>query len=253
MWVLSVEEVTDRVRRYGWDHYRTWGGPLPDWSYSIGLDDRDDGAELVLAGGASFTERQVNALFRELSERSQQQRRRPAAGEEWRTETVGTVRLGSVHETWAKHLLRVADDYYGSRAYRRLQVIPPKAARTMDVPDLSLPFDPVREPPWRWLVEDWPYRVPADTLVFTDLQALHGACVVEVHHDRDDGVPTPWHLFASASQVIADELGRIAPLGVLISTDSTLAVVDDVPPGELVTRHRCEEPWQRWTARSTGA
>lgn len=241
--MITREEVFDRVRRRGWHQYRVLGGPLPSWSYSIGCWESYGSAELVLAGGSSFTAAQTSSLLVELVAGARTAAA-PRAGDRWPSAAVGPVRFAPVHSSWAQELLLGAEDFYADRGYQRLQVVPDAAAPTIDVPDLARPFDTAREPAWRWLREPWPYRLGPRTFVVTDLQALRGSPVLSVRRHHDEAAGSPWDLFAMAEDVIPNELARAAPLGLLVALDPTLDVVEQLAPGQSATRRDGGAPWR---------
>jgi hypothetical protein len=141
--------------------------------------------------------------------------------------------------TWTEHLLLGALDIFDRDDVPALQLVPAAERRTIDVPDLSAPFDPRREPVWRWLTEPWDLPVPADAVAMTDLRALRGAPVTRAARWE----PDYWELFAGAE--VAEDDARAIPLATLLGFDPTLAPVAALAVGDAL-RRRPPGPWEAW-------
>jgi hypothetical protein len=157
-------------------------------------------------------------------------------------EGVGWFELAGVDPSWTKELLLGALRYYDRDDVPALQLVPEESLRTIDVPDLSVPFDPGREPVWQWLIDDWPFALPPDTLVITNLDALHGHAVTEAGRWEDDH----WEVLSGSD--ITYEDARTVPLATLLGFDETLEPVTRLEVGQGLWRDY-PGPWQEWRAR----
>ena len=136
-------------------------------------------------------------------------------------------------------------DYYKVGFINTLQIVPDKEHWTIDVPDLSRPFDAEDQPVWRWLNQDWLLPVPAESSAVTNLDALRGQVLTEVARWE----PDQWEMFAGAGPDVVSEDIRVVPLCVLVGNDDSLhKIVSTLGVGEAVWRDAEEKVWHPWTA-----
>jgi hypothetical protein len=139
-----------------------------------------------------------------------------------------------------------AFDYYQKRNIPALQVVPDKAHWTIDVPDMSAPWNTTKEPVWRWLHEPWTYPVPEDATAATNLSALRGDGVTEAARWEED----EWEICAGAAPDVPEDEMRVVPLGNLVAADPSLAPVVDLPIGEALRRDPDpDSEWHPWRKR----
>ena len=190
----------------------------PRFGYTIGLTEAGL-PELVVAGAMTLSAREVGDALNAAAD----------------TLRAGSRPFGAVHDSWARELLLGAFDVCGD-GVTALQLVPGR--RTIDVPDLSLPWDPEREPVWRWLREPWTFPVPNASIAATGLDVLEGAQVT--HAGRwEDGY---WELLGDPP----GEEPELVPLGTLVAHDPTLEPVVRLAVGETIKR-RPGGPWEPWT------
>lgn len=199
------------------------GSSSPRWGYTIGLTERDQ-PELVLAGAASLTKDEVLAALNGATD---------------------GFETPPVHPSWTAQLLLGALDYYDRKDVPALQLVPDEARKTIDVPDLSVPYDPAREPVWRWLTEPWPYPFPEDATVMTDLDALKGYAVEEAARWEEDY----WEATVEPGPSVPAENVRAVPLATLLGYDETLGPVAELAVGEGLLRDY-PGPWRTWTSKA---
>lgn len=238
------QRVLTRIRKNietaGFHLYLIADGSVPRFAYTIGLRDTI-GGELVMPGAifymADDVARVFHAVRREVEQRGLAQREDAVAGH-------GGFSLRRVDSSWVPMLLLGACDYYQTDDVPAWQLVPPVERMTIDVPDMGSPWDPEREPVWRWLQEPWPHPVPDNATVTTSLAALRGQRVTEVTR-WDDG----WEMFPDGSDVPESAL-RVVPLGVFLGYDPTLEAALDVPVGEGIWRRPEGDEWHAWRRRS---
>jgi hypothetical protein len=195
--------------------------------------------EVVLAGTASLS---ADGVFEALEAAAERVGGAPLAdGEVLDVPGVGAFTFTPVDPSWTRELLLGALDYYDRDDVPALQLVPDAALRTIDVPDLSVAFDPRREPVWRWLVEPWDLPVPSDAVAMTDLKALRGEPVSQAARWETDY----WELFSGSD--VAKEDGRAIPLATLLGFDPTLEPVMRLEVGDAIRREPPGE-WETWGA-----
>jgi hypothetical protein len=64
----------------------------------------------------------------------------------------GSFALRRVHDSWARELMLGAFDYYHKAEIAALQLVPDRAHCTIDMPDLSKPWNAALEPVWQLAV-----------------------------------------------------------------------------------------------------
>jgi hypothetical protein len=214
------------------------GRQHPKFAYTVGLTEAAL-PELVLAGATSLTRHQIGdavdagvAASRDGS---------LTRGTTLDVEGVGRFELADVDLSWIKELLLGALHYYDRDDVPALQLVPEESLRTIDVPDLSVPLDPEREPVWQWLIDEWPFALPPDTFVLTNLDALHGHAITEVKRWEDDH----WELLSGDGSEVAKEDGRAVPFATLLAFDPTLEPLTRLEVGQGMWREYLG-PWQEW-------
>ena len=239
---MSVRErVFRNVEQQGWHYHRVLAGPDPSYSYSIGFEKSFGSPEVVMAGTIYFFPDSLRKAFRELADRLRSGLTIDA-GVSLVLEPLGEVTFGDVHPSWSERLLLGDLDFYAGLNFRALQLLQAPDRRAIDTPDMSKPFDPSAELPWRWLVEEWPHQIPESTRVFTDLDALRGQVVTMISHDAPEPESTDWQAL-SLSTAPSDEVARIAPFGTLLAVDPTIGQVLDMPANHWATREDRDDPW----------
>lgn len=248
------DKVLAGIRDYGWHFHRVGGGPTPVWTYTIGLQQTYRCPELVMAGAGSFSRRDIQRVFREvvgaLAENP------PAAGDVRDVSDAGPVRFQTVHPSWVRELLIEAVDFAeaeGAEPVEALQILPVGDRRTVDTPDLAVEVGTRAERPWCWLHDEWPYEIPAATLVLTDVDALHGAPVVRVWRNEDDAKGSTWEMSTSDVHSIPTATGRVVPAGTLLALDPSLADVLRLAPGKMTERRNGSAPWESKANAGRGA
>jgi len=152
----------------------------------------------------------------------------------------GLFTLRKADASWTTALILGAFDYYQKRDIPALQIVPDQAYRTVDVPDMSVPWGATTAPAWRWLHESWTYPVPRDSTAATNLAALRGDRITEVMRWEEDA----WEIFAGAGPDVTEEQMRVVPLGTLLGTDESLVAGVHLAIGEGLWRDA--EPGSEW-------
>jgi len=235
---VARSTITDAIRRTGLFSLGVVAGPTPTWRYTVGLTEAGL-PEVLIAGSAAYRDATLDALLRSVGTGLLTGAHRTDA-RGLRVEGVD-FDLMPVHVSWAKCLVVHAASYYERPVVDAVQAVP--SAGWIDVPRTSLPLDLSIERPWRWLDDEWPYACSPRTQVFTDLQVLGGHPIVEVIHEREPGGLDSWTMRAPA---VAEDEGRIVPMGTVLAIDPTVALTLDLEPGEFAVRDAPQTDWQTW-------
>ena len=235
----ALDDIRQSISRSGRHIYLVFGGATPRFSYTIGLSE-SVGTELVLAGAVFYMKDEVQRIIDDtVSQLTEHRDRRvcEVAG-------LGSFALRSVDSSWASELMLGAFDYYQKKDIPALQIIPDKDHWTVDVPNMTLPWNATQQPVWKWLREPWAYRVSQDSEAITDLAALRGGRITEACRWEEN----EWELFAGAGPDVSKEEMRIVPLGTLLAVDPSLEAVLTLPIGTGLWRDSASD-WHPWVKK----
>jgi len=235
----ALEQIREHIARSGHHIYVVSGGAEPRFAYTIGVSE-SIGAELILAGASFFSNDDVVAILNEIA--AQLKRDREAL--KFEVDGGGWFTLRKADASWATSLMLGALDYYQVREIPGLQVVPDEAHWTIDVPDMTSPWNATKEPVWRWLHESWTLRAPENAVAATDLAALRGDRITEAMRWEED----EWEMFADDGPDVPEDELCVVPLGTLIAADESLLPVVHLAIGEGLWRDpHPESEWHPWT------
>jgi Domain of unknown function (DUF4262) len=236
----ALDSIRANISRDGHHLYVVSGGPTPRFAYTIGLSE-SIGAELIFAGAVFYYSEEVSQIVTKIASQLKREGIRETTFD---IDRQGSFTNRKVHNTWTTELMLGALDYYKKRDISAVQIVPDKAHWTIDVPDMSAPWNATKEPVWRWLREDWTYPVPKDSTAATNLDALRGGRVTEIMRWEED----EWEIFAGAGPDVSKEDMRVVPLGTLIAADRTVEAAVRLTVGEGIWRDS-ESKWHPWHKR----
>lgn len=237
------DDVRRQIDRDGFTVVAVSPGPTPTFAYSVGFGRADLGdGDLVLAGGSAYGDAQ--ARLRLL--RSAVSARTEGAGAHALLEVpgCGCFSLGRIHESWVRRMMPVATGYYecSEAGVVAWQLVPPAPLRTLDVPDMAVPWTADGTSAWRWLdpEQQWDHVVAANTLVFADLGVLRGKPVAWFNRFDETG----WELFSTPPDGVGVDDVRLVPIEVVLATDGSLSTMLGLPAGTVRVRdeHGCWVP-----------
>lgn len=234
----ALERIARNIQEFGYHAYHVSGGPLPRFSYSIGLRE-SLGAELLLGGVTFYTVEEVKRIMDSIHE---QCRGRGKLQASLQVEGLGTFSLRPAHVSWIRELMLGANDYYGTQDIAAFQVVPDDKHWTLDVPNMSVAWSPDAEPVWCWLRARWPYRIPSDSTAMTNLDALRGGRITEVARWEED----EWEMFAGGAPDVEPADARLVPLGTLLAADPSLEAAVDLQLGKGLWRDDTDGAWSSW-------
>jgi hypothetical protein len=233
-----LAQIRSNIDAFGYHVTRVTGGMVPRFAYTIGLS-KTFGYEAVLAGAsllsAEDVKRSLDATAKSLIDGSLNVDRARELDD------AGTAVPNVVHDSWARQLLLGAFDVLDDESIQAIQVRPDVDSWSIDVPDLSQPYDAAREPVWRWLAEPWPFDISPQSVAMTDPDALRGQPISEAARWEE----AYWEVFAGAGPDVASESARAVPLATLLGFDDSLAPVADLAVGTSIYRI-APGPWQAW-------
>ncbi|MBK9202968.1 MAG: hypothetical protein IPL73_11130 [Candidatus Obscuribacter sp.] len=240
----ALAVIGKNIEQYGHHKYVIAGGSLPRFVYTIGLS-VSAGYELIMCGSSFYTDMEVVRIMDAAQARVMELPPLEIPTATFSVDKLGTFSVLVVDVSWCQALLLGALDYYKVGFINTLQIVPDKEHWTIDVPDLSRPFDAEDQPVWRWLNQDWLLPVPAKSSAVTNLDALLGQVLTEVARWE----PDQWEMFAGAGPDVVSEDIRVVPLCVLVGNDDSLhKIVSTLGVGEAVWRDAEEKVWHPWTA-----
>ena len=234
-----LEIIRKNISNYGYHVYQIVGGASPRFSYTIGISQIAN-FELIIAGASFYSSDDEYEIIKQIVSSLN-------SGLNWQearveVDNLGYFTLKSVHTSWVKKMMYGALDFYGVDNLSVLQIIPEDVFATIDIPDLSRPWDATSQPIWKWLDEDWIYPVSESSIVITNIDALKGECITEIMRWEDEC----WEMFAGAGPDIPKEELREVPLGVLIQIDNTLKCSTSLDVGKGLWRDGHELKWNAW-------
>lgn len=232
----ALEKIRANIEAYGYHTYVVTQGVVPRFAYTIGLSDVI-GFELVLAGASFFDIAQAREIVRSCGHVL----KRDETARTVELEALGRFSFRDVHSTWAPVLLKGARDYYGHDVNVR-QIVPDREHITIDVPDMSRPYETRHEPIWCWLTKEWPYPFPRETDALTDISALCGARVTGIRRPEAN----EWEFLSDPLCDYSDESARMMPLATLLGSDPSLLIALSLDPGTSVWRS--DDGWRLWRA-----
>jgi hypothetical protein len=240
----ALDEIRENIARSGHHVYVVSGGQTPRFAYTIGVSE-SIGVELILAGAILYMMEEVGTIINDIAGQLKAQPDRRV----FEVTGLGSFTLRKVDSSWATEFMLGAFDYYQKRDIPALQVVPDNAHWTIDVPDMSVPWNATSEPVWRWLKESWTYPVPEHATATTDLAALRGERVTEAMRWEEDD----WEIFTGDGPEVSKDMMRVVPLGTLIAADKSLVPVVNLAIEEGLWRDPDpDSEWRPWRKREQG-
>lgn len=236
-----LDRIRENIARSGQHVYVVSGGVTPRFAYTIGVSE-SVGVELILAGAIFYMKDEVVKIINDIAAQLKAQRNREVC----EVAGLGAFTLRKVDSSWATQFMLGAFDYYKKRDIPALQIVPDKAHWTIDVPNMSAPWNSSTEPVWRWLKEPWTFPVPKDSTAATNLAALRGERITEVTRWEEG----EWEMFAGAGPDVPKDEMRVVALGTLVAADKSLAPVVNLAIEEGLWRDPdLDSEWQPWRKR----
>jgi len=207
-------------------------GRVPRYIYRHGGE--GGGARTILAG-ASFLSAEQALQLEELAASQLASPEASSGGAAPLVDAARRFELRPVDPSWVELLVPEA------RRGQFVQVVPLDDV-TIDVPDMSVPFDAAAAGPWRWLADDWTYDAPVLSKVAANLAALRGETVTEVSRWETDY----FEAFAGSGPDTPRDEVRFVAVSTLVGYDMSLASVADLPVGTSVWRASAQDDWHAW-------
>lgn len=243
--------IETNIKEHGFHVYLIGQSDTPRFVYTIGLRD-SIGAELALPGAIVYRGIECAQIVHSIRERLEARIKGDdgesldgAAARSYAVKGLGIFTLRRAHDSWARHLLLGAFDYYRPNDVVAYQIVPDASHHTIDVPDMSKEWNAAAEPVWRYLDEPWPYPFSTDINATTNLAALRGEPVTEVTR-WDDG----WEIFAGPGPNVTENEMRVVPITCLVGADPTLVPVLDLAVGAGLWRDDGNAAWNVWDKSS---
>lgn len=234
-----LKRIKANIDKHGYHVTTVTGGACPRFSYTIGLKDKI-GYELIFAGGENLSAELTNHV---LDEVYNQLVTNPNLNDvRVNVASSGSFTVSEVDPSWSQLLMLGAFDFYQTSEIKACQVSPEPHNKTLDVPDLTIKFNAVVEPIWKWLTLDWPYPVPVDSIVITNIASLYGQKTTEATRWEEK----EWEIFVGSGLDIDKESTCIVPLATLLGIDNSLEPVLNLHIGKGIWRDSIELTWHEW-------
>ncbi len=237
--IAWLQQIQHNIDTHGHHITSVQGGNVPRFTYTIGLTPTL-GAELILAGGYDFILSEVPEIINTLAQRITL----PLAeqGSISLGDALGGFSFRPVHESWATQMLLGVYDVYQIDHVTAFQVVPDDAHFTLDIPDLSQPWDKTANPLWRCLDDAEEPHWPKNLLGITHLDVLRGHKVTYATRWEND----EWELFTVAPNEVVKSDIRLVSLALLIALDPSLEEVVSLAESEALWRDLEELVWYAW-------
>jgi Domain of unknown function (DUF4262) len=234
----ALDRISRNITEYGFHTYVVTGGGDPRYAYTIGLSQSSCG-ELIIAGAYFYSLDELSKIIDGIAAQLKQVA-------EWNGHKIALYELGSfelrkLDQSWTTVLMLGALDFYQVKEITAFQIVPDRDHYTVDVPDLSRPWDAKTALGWRWIHEKWAYHIPVNSMAITNLGALRGERITEVMRWEED----EWEIFAGAGPDVPQEERRVVPLGVLLGADESLLPATNLTVGTGLWRNDVSE-WHPW-------
>lgn len=231
--------IQSNIKQFGYHLTIVKGAIEPRFAYTIGLSPLL-GFELAFAGGVYYLEDDVNHIIAKIVEGLKN--RTVIEDQIIEVGVLGTFKLSKIHSSWSKLMLLGVFDYYETNKVSAYQILPDLNHKTLDIPDMSVKWDPDLEPVWQWLVKSWDYPVPSSSTVVTNVDALQGEAITEIMRwDTDE-----WEMFAGSGPDVAKRDIRVVSLGTILGIDKTVQPSIDLNVNKGLWRESADSKWNDW-------
>jgi Domain of unknown function (DUF4262) len=235
----KAEEIRRNITQHGFHAYFVHGRSVPSFAYTIGLSEAC-GFEVCFAGLSLYSRADVEIILKMVVDILRN-------GHSWneasvQVGTIGDFHLSGIDDSWLDVMLLGIRDFFPSTAPPCLQIRPEHENITIDMPDMSVPWNADKQPIWKWLTRTWDYSVPKDSRAVTDVSSLKGALNTEVMRWEVD----EWELHSIPGDRLHDDDIRVVPLGIMLGWDSSLEIITDLTVGEGFWRDGGSGMWHSW-------
>lgn len=234
-----INIIKKNIKDFGFHLYSIDGGPSPRYMYSIGGIGKLK-HELVAAGCHYYSSRQLKHVFKYLFNNHEDTVY--DRGVIYDIPEYGPFTLQKVHSSWVKILIFGALDYFELEDIDTMQIVPVGDNKTLDTPDMTIPWSEDHLNGWQWLEAPWRFSVPEDSVVVTNVSALKGQTITEVVRWEEG----QWEMFAGHGPDLPKEELRHVSLGTMLGIDSSLIPSIDLKIEEGIWRPDLDSDWSLW-------
>ena len=234
-----LKEYDSNFKKFGYHLNVVFGGSSPRFAYTIGCKNKF-GFELVFAGGEYYFLNDVKTIFAKVI--NQLELNLNSVNLEIDLNELGTFSLNKVDITWSELLILGALDYYSTKNLPSMQIIPCNKFKTLDVPDLSVTYNHLQQPIWKYHTQDWVFPISKKSKAETSLNVLFGKTVTEVIRLEEN----EWQMLSDEDHEIQQVDIRLVPISILLAIDTTLEEVLDLKVLFAVRREDKNSVWNDW-------
>ncbi len=232
-----LKVIGDNIERRGFHITLVSSDTEPRFAYTIGLTEKI-GFELVLAGGFLYMANEVGRILNFIGDYLLTENSEDRVIS---VEGYGEFFLSEVHESWNKHMLLGVYDYFDLSEVKSFQIVPLKN-KTVEIPDMSIPYSRELFPIWKYLDDDvdWDFPMPKDSTATVDMDFFYGEKIIRIiHWEVED-----WEMFTRGAKEILDSEIRVIPFNVALAIDPTLFPALKLEVEEGLIRNLVDMDWQ---------
>lgn len=234
-----LQQIQSNINIHGYHITSVAGTVLPRFVYTIGCTDLF-GSDLVFCGGEAYSQDDMVQIIKKMVTALKN-------GVQWKNLTLQVDNLGSfslseVDNSWSKLITLGIFDYYKKNDVQVLQISPSQDRWTLDIPDMTKPFNVESEPVWQWLIKEWNYPIPSTSTVVTNVEVLYGEKATQVirwEHDE-------WEIFSKPVEDVPKDDMCAMPLAILLGIDESLQAAIHLQTGDGLWRDKGKLLWNEW-------
>jgi hypothetical protein len=232
-----LKAIYSNIKTFGY-HLNIVSGnsQLPRFAYTIGLTETI-GFEFIFAGGEIYKASEIEYIISEIILAYKQNNTILI-----QVNPYGNFSLGKVDDSWSQLTMLGVYHYYDTNNIKALQILPDLKNFTIEIPNMASVYDFNKEKIWQWLVKDWEYEVPKNSVVITNTATLFGIKITEVTRWEEG----EWEAFTEDSSNIDKSDLRILPLGTVLGIDQSLKSILMLEIGKGIWRDKDELQWNEW-------
>ena len=142
------EKIKSNIEQYGHHNTIVHSGTVPRFAYTIGLKKHFE-IELIFAGGIYFMQDEIMKIINGIAVHVKQF----GLIDNVAVSSFGLFKLSRVHQSWSKLTALGCFDFYNTNEIQLYQIIPDTEHFTLDIPNMSLEWNSISQPIWKWLSE----------------------------------------------------------------------------------------------------
>ncbi|CAA7196832.1 DUF4262 domain-containing protein [Chryseobacterium potabilaquae] len=213
---------------------------VPRYAYTIGIYEKFN-LELIIAGNENFLYDEILFIINKAVTLLNIENLESL---NFSISNLGSFKLIKIHHSWARKMMLGVYDYYDLHNFDAYQILPDENHYSLDIPNMSLEWNLKEQSVWKWLDENvvWDWKIPSNSKIITNLEALFGTRITEVMRWEED----EWQGFTMNGEEIGKNDIRILPIATILGIDNSLAPITNLDIGKGLWRDSEELRWKNW-------